>query len=66
VRPDDGKSTHPSWAQRLAALGYVEAPEIEPIRRTALSTLLNPDTAEQQIAAFNSRWIGQMEDYLQR
>ncbi|RVC81977.1 hypothetical protein EN745_08140 [Mesorhizobium sp. M4A.F.Ca.ET.022.05.2.1] len=66
VRPDDGKSTHPSWAQRLAALGYVEAPEIAPIRRTALSTLLSPDTAEQQIAAFNSRWTGQMEDYLQR
>ncbi|RWA64352.1 M48 family metallopeptidase [Mesorhizobium sp.] len=65
-RPDDGKSTHPSWAQRLAALGYVETPEIDPIRRTALSTLLNPETAEQQIAGFNNRWTERMEDYLQR
>lgn len=65
-RPDDGKSTHPSWAQRLAALGYAEALEVEPIHLTALSTMLNPDVAEQQIAGFNCKWTEQMEDYLQR
>jgi len=64
--PDDEKSTHPSWAQRLAALGYAKAPDIQPIAVTALSTLLSPDAAQRQIADFNKTWIGQMEDYLQR
>ena len=65
-RPDDEKSTHPSWAQRLAALGYPRAPDIEPIHVTALSTLLSPDLAAREIAAFDRKWTEQMEDYLQR
>ncbi|MER9594766.1 MULTISPECIES: M48 family metallopeptidase [unclassified Mesorhizobium] len=65
-RPDDERSTHPSWAQRLAALGYGEAPDIQPIAVTALSTLLGPNAAERHIAEFNKTWTGHMEDYLQR
>ncbi|WP_095091647.1 M48 family metallopeptidase [Mesorhizobium sophorae] len=65
-RPDDGKSTHPSWAQRLVALGYAEAPDIQPIAVTALSTLLSPSATERYIAEFNKTWTEQMEDYLQR
>lgn len=65
-RPDDEKSTHPSWAQRLTALGYAEAPDIEPITVSALSTLFSSNTAERYIAEFNKAWTEQMEDYLQR
>ncbi|ESZ55098.1 hypothetical protein X728_30140 [Mesorhizobium sp. L103C120A0] len=64
--PDDAKSTHPSWAQRLAALGYTEPPDLDPIAVTALSTLLNSSVAQRHISEFDTKWTARMEDYLQR
>jgi Zn-dependent protease with chaperone function len=64
--PQREKSTHPSWAQRLAALGYAQPPDLDPIAATALSTLVTSSAAERHIAEFNAKWTARMEDYLQR
>ncbi|TIN93983.1 MAG: hypothetical protein E5Y06_17600 [Mesorhizobium sp.] len=64
--PDDEKSTHPSWAQRLAALGYSEPPDLDPIAVTALSTQVTSSAADQHIAEFDATWTAKMADYLQR
>ena len=64
--PQREKPTHPSWAQRLAALGYAEPPDLDPIEATALSTLVTSSAAERHIAEFNAKWTAEIEDYLQR
>jgi hypothetical protein len=64
--PQREKSTHPSWAQRLAALGYAEPPDLNPIGATALSTLMTSSAVERHITEFNTKWTAETEDYLQR
>ena len=56
VEQPDKESSHPSWAQRLLALGFAEPPEVEPVAVTALSTLLNVDSSTQLIRDFDKAW----------
>jgi len=62
----DEVSSHPSWAQRLLALGFAEPPEIEPIATTALSTMLSENTATQIVHDFDRAWTRRVVNALQR
>ena len=64
--PDDEKSSHPSWSDRLAALGFASLPELRPITRSAISTLVTKSTVSEHIARFNTEWTSRVEDFLER
>ncbi|MBD9597677.1 M48 family metalloprotease [Ensifer sp. ENS05] len=63
--PVDEKASHPSWAQRLSALGYSEAPQIEPVTTTALSSLLDESTSIRMTEAFDKAWTSRIANFLQ-
>jgi hypothetical protein len=63
--PDDAKSDHPPWSERLGALGYAEIPAIESVVVPAL-TLVNGDFAAERIREFDRKWTSDVADYLDR
>ena len=54
--PDDEKANHPPWPERLSALGYSAPPTIEPVRQTALSTMLGGELTTERIRHFDGEW----------
>lgn len=66
VAPDDEKSDHPAWPERLAALGYASPPTIEPVEHTALSTLLRSETVTERVRHFDEEWTSRVADHLDR
>ncbi|TGP38758.1 hypothetical protein EN826_003820 [Mesorhizobium sp. M1D.F.Ca.ET.183.01.1.1] len=64
--PDDEKSDHPPWPERLAALGYSSPPTIEPVEHTALSTLLLSETVAERARHFDDEWTSRVADHLDR
>lgn len=65
-KADDEKSTHPSFAQRLSALGLASPPNVEPVAVPALSALLHESFAKQKIAEFNKQWTREIANALRR
>ncbi len=63
--PVDEKASHPSWAQRLSALGYSELPQINPVTTTALAVLLDESTSARMSDTFDKAWTGRIANYLQ-
>ncbi len=66
AKPDDPSSTHPSLAQRLASLGEVGLPAIEPVDVIAADVLLLPELQSALIAKFDRDWTNAMANSIER
>jgi Zn-dependent protease with chaperone function len=56
TREPEPDATHPSFARRLANLGYANVPEIDPVGPSAIDRLLRPDAARDIPAHFDEEW----------
>ncbi len=63
--PADPNGSHPSYAERLSALGYEKLPTVAPISEQALSTLLTKETAKQYIVDLDMAWTNRVANALQ-
>ncbi len=57
--------THPSWKERLNALGFSELPTIAPIEVSALDTLVSARVREAQLKMLDQIWYNQTANALQ-
>ncbi len=64
-QPADPDSTHPSWKERLNALGFSELPTIAPIEVSALDTLVSARVREAQLKMLDQIWYNQTANALQ-
>ncbi|MER9201357.1 hypothetical protein NKH74_19460 [Mesorhizobium sp. M0933] len=51
--PDNESADHPPWSERLTALGFSSAPEIEPVLVSALSSLLSDEIVAEHVRHFD-------------
>ena len=65
-KPDDPTSDHPPFGKRLAALGFLSMPEVEPIRLSALSMISDQKKLADLIREFDGAWTSMVADALER
>lgn len=63
--PSDDSAGHPSYAQRLSAVGYDELPIPEPISKAALAALLAGNAADRYSAGLDTAWTNRIANLLQ-
>ncbi|MER8455939.1 hypothetical protein NKH89_03370 [Mesorhizobium sp. M0923] len=63
---DNESADHPPWSERLIALGFSSAPEIEPILVSALSSLLSDAFVAERVRHFDGEWTSNIADDLDR
>ncbi|MER8804448.1 M48 family metalloprotease [Mesorhizobium sp. M0998] len=64
--PDNESADHPPWSERLTALGFSSAPEIEPVLVSALSSLLSDEVVAERVRHFDGEWTSNIADDLDR
>ncbi|PPQ15213.1 Zn-dependent protease with chaperone function [Bradyrhizobium sp. AC87j1] len=56
TREPDPDTTHPSFAKRLANLGYTDIPQIDEVVTSAIDQLLSRDAAKDLAKGFDEEW----------
>lgn len=64
AKPHDPKSTHPVLSEGLAALGYDQLPQLEPLGPSALAGLVSPSLVAEVRSYYGTRWHANVSRYL--
>lgn len=64
--PEDDDSGHPSWADRLRALGYAEVPQVKPVTSAALVEFFDESAIKGLVTTFDENWTNQVANSLER